>query len=80
MPYRPGDQTHQMEVRLVRKLPKSYLVETTEAIDDETDSGQKYFVPFSQIATDPIEPDPEGRVLLEITDWWWKKRDDFKAD
>ena len=79
MPYRPGDATETFEVRIQKKTAKSYLVETTEAINDMED-GQKYFVPLSQIITDPIEPDDEGRVMLEVTEWWWKKRDEFKAD
>lgn len=79
MPYRPGDATETFEVRILKKTAKAYLVEATEAIND-MDDGQKYFVPLSQVVTDPIEPDEEGRVNLEVTEWWFKKRNDFKAD
>lgn len=78
MPFRPGDQTESFEVRILKKTLKSYLVEVAEGVSDE--AGKKYFVPLSQIATDPIEPDDEGRVVLEVSDWWWKKRSEFEAD
>lgn len=78
MPYRPGDPTETFEVRILKKTAKSYLVETTTTVS-VMDEGVRYFVPISQIVGDPIEPDPEARVMIEVTEWWWKKREDFKA-
>lgn len=69
MGYRPGDATEEFEVRIEKKLAKSYLV---EAVD-----GARYFLPFSQIVGYPDLPDAssDGYRAFEVTEWWFKRKE-----
>lgn len=77
MPLRPGDATVELEVIVRGKHAKSFSVECTWS-EVEADIGKHYFLPFSQIEDDAIQPDPEGRVLVVVSEWWYKKRGDFE--
>lgn len=74
---RDTDPTVSLEVRIIRKNAKSYTIEIVTS-DDEADVGERFFLPYSQTWADEIQPDPEGRVVIEASEWWYKKRGDFK--
>jgi len=74
---RAGDPTVSLEVRIVRKNQKSYTIEVVTS-EDENDVGERFFLPYSQTIEDTLQPDPEGRVIIEASEWWYKKRQDFK--
>ena len=66
MPYRPGDETVEVEARIEMRTAKAYLIEPTMGIKD------KVWLPKSQVI-EVTEPDENGTSIFTVTRWWYDK-------
>jgi len=66
MPYREGDPTSKFEARIETSTAKAYLVEPTMGDKREV------WVPKSQVVG-MSEPDENGMIIFEVTDWWYNR-------
>lgn len=65
MPYRQGDNVVVLEARIETQTAKAILIHPT--------LGGEYWLPKSQIAKQS-EPDGDGNVEFEVTEWWAEKQ------
>lgn len=63
--------THELEGKVLFVTAKSRLIE-------DNFTGKKYFIP-KKCTIDFNDADDNGNVLFVVSDWWWKKRDEFEA-
>lgn len=66
MGYRIGDETVEIECRVEHRTSKAVLIEPTCV------GPAQVWVPKSQIVNEH-DPDDEGKVILEITEWFARK-------
>ena len=65
MPYRPGDPTREIEGKIEFESEKAFLVIPTMGPN-------QIWIPKSQIV-DQSEPDGDGNIMFEVTEWWYGK-------
>jgi hypothetical protein len=66
MPYRPGDDTVEVEAKVETATAKAYLIEPTMGRID------KVWLPKSQVVG-MTEPDEHGNRVFTVTQWWYGK-------
>lgn len=71
MGYRQGDETYSFEGKVEFVTEKSRLV-------DILIEG-KYWLP-KKCTIEMEGPDPDGNCWFIVTEWWYNKRHDFKAE
>lgn len=67
-----SEPTHEFEGRIHFTTGKSRLVEVTF-------TGEKYWVP-KKCTIDFNESDGDGNFIFVVNDWWWRKKNDFRAE
>ena len=66
----------EMEGRLRWKGDRSSLIEFTLPVED---GHRTYFVP-NKCINDRNETDGTGNFMFEISDWWFERAHEFRAD
>ena len=66
MPYRPGDETMEVEARIETRTARAYLIEPTMGTKDQV------WLPKSQVVG-VTEPDENGTSIFTVTRWWYDK-------
>jgi hypothetical protein len=70
--------THELEGKIKWQSDKSRLIEFTLPVEG---GHHLYFLPKSDKVTISMEPtDTEGNFMFQVSDWWFKKAEEFRAD
>lgn len=73
--WRRDEEQHSFEAKILFTTEKSRLVEMTIP----ENGWSRYFVP-KKCTLDFNESDGDGNFIFLVNDWWWNKKDDFRAD
>jgi len=78
MAYNREEVTYELEGKVKWQSEKSRLVEFTLPVEG---GHHLYFLPKSpRVTIDMNETDDQGNFMFRVSEWWYKKAEEFRAD